>query len=95
MSITRDDVRHLARLARLRFDEAGEARIAADLGAILGYVDLLRALDTADVEPMTHVLDLTDVVRPDEVQARITREEALANAPDADAEYVRVPKVIE
>lgn len=95
MSISRDDVRYLARLSRLKFSEEEEERLAGELGNILDYMDLLSEVDTEDVEPMTHVLDLVNVVRPDEVQQRITREEALRNAPSADSDYVRVPKVIE
>lgn len=95
MSISRDDVRYLARLSRLKFSEEEEERLAGELGNILDYMDLLSEVDTEDVEPMTHVLDLVNVVRPDNVRQRITREEALRNAPSADSDYVRVPKVIE
>lgn len=95
MSITRDDVRYLARLSRLTFSEEEEKQLAGELGSILSYMDLLSEVDTDDVEPMTHVLDRVNVVRADDVQQRITREEALSNAPSADSDYVRVPKVIE
>lgn len=95
MSITRDDVRYLARLSRLKFSEDEEVRLAEELGGILDYMDLLSEVDTTNVEPMTHVLDLVNVVRPDDVRQRITREEALSNAPSADSDYVHVPKVID
>jgi len=95
MSVTREDVRHIAALARLRFGEEEEGRMADELSRILGYVEQLRGLDTEGVPPMTHVLGLENVLRPDEVAPRIAREDALRNAPDADGEHVRVPKVID
>lgn len=95
MSVSTDEVRYIARLARLRFDEAEEARIAEQMTQVLGYMEKLNELDTTGVPPMSHVLDLTNVFREDVVHARITREEALRNAPDSDGEYFRVPKVIE
>ncbi len=95
MSVTPDDVRHIAALARLRFSEAEQERLAGELSRILDYVDQLDELDTTDVPPMVHVFDATNVFRPDRVEQRITRDDALANAPDADGRYFRVPKVIE
>lgn len=95
MSVSRDDVRHVAQLARLEFSEEGEATMAEELTQILSYVDKLEELDTSGVPPMSHVLDVTNVFRPDEVEERIDREEALEPAPEADDEYFRVPKVIE
>lgn len=95
MKVTRDQVRHIAALARLRFDAAEEEEIATQMTRILDYVEKLNELDLDGVEPMSHVLDLHNVVRPDQPQQRITREQALSNAPDADEAYFRVPKVIE
>lgn len=95
MSVSLEEVRRIARLARLRFDPEEEERLAREMSAILGYMETLEELDTTDVPPTSHVLDLTDVARPDEARQRISREEALRNAPDADGEYFRVPKVIE
>jgi aspartyl-tRNA(Asn)/glutamyl-tRNA(Gln) amidotransferase subunit C len=95
MSVTPDDVRAIASLARLRFTDAERERLAGELSRILDYVDQLDELDTADVPPMAHVLDAPNVFRPDRVEQRITRDEAFANAPDADGRYFRVPKVIE
>lgn len=95
MSISVEEVRYLARLARLRFPEAEEPELAERLGAVLDYMAKLDELDTTAVPPMTHVLDLTNVTREDEVEVRISREEALAQAPGADEAFFRVPKVIE
>jgi aspartyl-tRNA(Asn)/glutamyl-tRNA(Gln) amidotransferase subunit C len=94
MSVTRDDVRHVAELARLSFSDEEEQRMADELSQILDYVEKLDELDTAGVSPMSHVLDITNVFRPDEVKARIDRADALELAPDADGGHVRVPKVV-
>lgn len=95
MSITIDEVRYIARLARLRFSEEEEQLMAEQMSKILDYMDQLNELDTAAVPPMSHVLDLTNVFREDVVKQRISRDEALKNAPDADEAYFRAPKVIE
>ena len=95
MSVSRDDVRHVAQLARLVFSEDEEAQIADELSQILDYVDKLDELDTSGVPPMSHVLDVTNVFRPDAVEQRIDRAQALEPAPEADDKYIRVPKVIE
>lgn len=95
MSITKEEVRYIAELARLRFSDEEEARMAEQMSSILDYMDKLNELDTAGVPPMSHVLDLYNAFRDDEVEQRISREEALRNAPDADNAYIRVPKVIE
>ena len=94
MAISREEVRHIAKLARLEFTEAEEETLAEDMSRILDYMDMLNELDTSEVEPMTHVLDLAHVVRTDSVKERISQEDALKNAPDTDGEYFRVPKVI-
>lgn len=95
MSVSREDVQHVAQLARLEFSEQEEAQMAEELSQILDYVDKLNELDTSGVPPMSHVLDVTNVFRPDEVKGRIDRDQALEPAPEDDGEYVRVPKVIE
>jgi len=95
MAISREDVRHIAKLARLRFSDDGEAKMADEMGRILDYVDKLNELDTTGVPPMSHVLDIHNVFREDEVEQRIDHEDALRNAPDADSDYFRVPKVID
>jgi len=95
MPVSREDVRHVAQLARLDFSEEEEGQMAEELSQILDYVDKLNELDTAGVPPMSHVLDITNVFRPDEVEERIDRGQALEPAPEADDEYFQVPKVIE
>lgn len=95
MSISVEEVRYIAALARLHFSEEEEQHLAEQMSEILDYMDKLNELDTTDVPPMSHVLDLYNIVREDTARQRITPEDALRNAPDADSEYFRVPKVIE
>ena len=95
MKVTLEQVRHLASLARLDFSPEEEASLADDLTRILDYVEQLEELDITGVEPMSHVLDVFNVFREDAPISRIERSDALSNAPDADAEFFRVPKVID
>lgn len=97
MALSLDDVKKVARLARLRITEAEAARFQGQLENILGHMADLAALDTAKVEPTAHALGLTNVLRPD-VPAPTTpetREALLKNAPEREGPYVKVPKVIE
>ena len=95
MSVTPEEVRHIAKLARLRLSDAEQKVMAEQLSSILDYIEQLNELDVSDVEPMSHVLDLVNATREDVVNQRITHEEALKNAPSADSDYFRVPRVIE
>lgn len=95
MSVSIEVVRRIARLARLEFSEGEEERLAGEMSKIIGYVELLKELDTDDVPPTSHVLDITNVTRPDVATQRITRDDALRNGPDTDGTHFRVPKVIE
>ena len=95
MAVTVEQVRYIASLARLRFTEEEEVRLAKEMSDVLDYVAKLEELDTDGVPTMSHVLDMRNVFREDKEITRITHEEALKGAPDADAAYFRVPKVIE
>jgi aspartyl-tRNA(Asn)/glutamyl-tRNA(Gln) amidotransferase subunit C len=96
MAVTPDDVRRLARLAHLRFTDAEAERLAGEMARIVRYVDKLGELDTAGVSPLVHVLDRPDVTREDVPDARLTRDDALRNAPTSDADgHVTVPNVME
>ena len=91
--ISKDDVRHVARLARLRL-EAGEAdRMTVELAKILEHIDKLGELDLAAVEPTAHVLAVTDVLRPDKPRPSLSRDEALRNAPAVSDDCFRVPRM--
>jgi aspartyl-tRNA(Asn)/glutamyl-tRNA(Gln) amidotransferase subunit C len=95
MSISVEEVQYIAALARLRFSEEEQQQLAEQMSTMLDYVDQLNELDTSGVPPMSHVLDLHNVFREDKAQQRISHEEALQNAPDADGDFFRVPKVID
>ena len=94
MSVSIKDVKYIAELARLEFAEEDLERLAGEMNDILAYMDKLNELPTDGVEPMTHVLDVKNVFRKEGVAQRISHDEALKNAPEADGEYFRVPKVI-
>lgn len=95
VSLTADDVRNVARLARLGLDEAAIAEYSRQLSSILDVVDHLQRADASDVEPMAHPLDLTARLRPDVARATVDREAFQAIAPDTAEGLYRVPKVIE
>jgi aspartyl-tRNA(Asn)/glutamyl-tRNA(Gln) amidotransferase subunit C len=88
-------ITHLALLARLEVDERQRVELLRELGAILGYMEKLSALDTSGVEPTSHVLDLINAFRADEVQPSLTPGEALQNAPGRQDDLVVVPRIIE
>jgi len=93
--ISRQDVEHVARLARLALDDAELERMREQLNGILGYIDTLRALDTAGVEPTSHAVPLVNVMREDAERPCLSRDDALASAPDRAGEFFRVPRIIE
>ncbi|MFQ5521405.1 MAG: Asp-tRNA(Asn)/Glu-tRNA(Gln) amidotransferase subunit GatC [Candidatus Methylomirabilia bacterium] len=93
--ITIAEVEHVARLARLDLSPEEKERMRSQLDAILTYIDKLRELDTAGVEPTAHVIPMTNVMRDDAVRPCLPREEMLANAPERDGDFFRVPKIIE
>lgn len=95
MPITPDDVDHVAKLAYLSFADHEKEQLADDMSRILDHIDTLNELDTAGVPPMAHGLDHQNVTRSDEPTERISRDDALKNAPDTDGSYVRVPRVID
>jgi len=95
MEITREQVEHVAKLARLAIGEEEKALFARQLSSILTYAQTLNRLDTSSVEPTSHVIPIQNVFREDEVRPSLSREQAFANAPDTDAGCFRVPKIIE
>ena len=95
MKITRKEVEHVAKLARLALKEEEAEQLTQQLSDILTYVEKLNELDTKDVEPTSHVLPVKNVLREDEVCGSLDRAKALVNAPDRTEEFFRVPKVIE
>ncbi|MFH0872813.1 MAG: Asp-tRNA(Asn)/Glu-tRNA(Gln) amidotransferase subunit GatC [bacterium] len=95
MKISREEVEHVANLARLRFDEGEMEKFTHQLNAILTYIDKLNELDTSGVEPTYHVLDVVNVFREDQVQPSLPKEIALGNAPERAEGFFKVPRIIE
>ena len=89
--IDREQVLHVARLARLELSEEEIERMAGELSGILEHVDRIAALDLDSVEPTTHVVELANVLRPDEPDPSLPREVALEQAPDPADGAFRVP----
>jgi aspartyl-tRNA(Asn)/glutamyl-tRNA(Gln) amidotransferase subunit C len=94
MAISREEVEKVSLLGRLLLSDEELARLTVQLGAILDYMNLLQELNTDDVQPMAHALDVADVFRDDVVRGSLDRERALANAPHRDAECYLVPAVL-
>jgi aspartyl-tRNA(Asn)/glutamyl-tRNA(Gln) amidotransferase subunit C len=91
MAITRDEVLHVARLARLELTEEEVARFTEQLSAILEAVTKVSELDLSGVEPTAHPLDVVNVWAEDEPRTSIPVDDALANAPDREAGFFKVP----
>lgn len=93
--ISHDDVRYVARLARLRLEPEELERYSSQLSSILEHIDKMAELDLDDVEPTSHVIELENVFREDEERPSVTQEEALSNGPDVEAGAFRVPPILE
>jgi aspartyl-tRNA(Asn)/glutamyl-tRNA(Gln) amidotransferase subunit C len=91
--ISLETVRHVAKLARLQLSADEEKLYTEQLGKIIEYFDELAAIDTKDVEPMSHALPVCNVMREDVVERDFTHEQLLKNAPDVEGEFFRVPKI--
>ncbi|MFN8298732.1 MAG: Asp-tRNA(Asn)/Glu-tRNA(Gln) amidotransferase subunit GatC [Chitinophagales bacterium] len=94
MKIDNALVERLAELSKLEFDETGKERIKKDLQGIFDLVEKLREVNVDGVEPLIYMTDEKNILRKDEVQGMVSREEALSNAPQRDSDYFKVPKVI-
>ncbi len=98
MSVTIKDVEHVASLAKLCFSEDEKQKLTSQLNEILAYMEQLNQLDTTNVEPLSHVIELSPaeggMFRKDELKPTLTRDEALRNAPAKTEKFFRVPKVI-
>ncbi len=95
MSLEFDQVRKVAKLARLELPEGELPAVADRLNRILGYIDQLQQVDTAGVEPMAHPLPIANVFRPDEPAPSLTPDQALANAPKRAGNTFAVPAVFD
>lgn len=95
MSLSKDDVRKIAFLARIRVPEERLEPLAGELNNIVGWVEQLQEVDTDGVEPMTSVVDVETPMRDDVVNDGDVTEKVLANAPDRNDVFFGVPKVVE
>jgi aspartyl-tRNA(Asn)/glutamyl-tRNA(Gln) amidotransferase subunit C len=95
MAITRDEVAHLARLARLDLEASELDHLAAQLDVILGAVARVAEVAAEDIAPTSHPVPLTNVLRPDEVGPVLTPEAALSGAPAPEEQRFRVPRILE
>jgi aspartyl-tRNA(Asn)/glutamyl-tRNA(Gln) amidotransferase subunit C len=95
MALTPEQVEHVAALARLGITEAERLRFAEQLSGILDHFQALQALDTEEIPPTAQVLDLRNVMRPDEVRPSLPQSEVLQNAPRAQDGFFRVQAVLE
>ena len=94
MKITREEVIHVANLARLDVDEALIDKFAKQIGMILEYIDSLNRVDTEGVTPTSHAISLTNAFREDDVKEDFDKDSALANAPEKEDGNFIVPKII-
>jgi aspartyl-tRNA(Asn)/glutamyl-tRNA(Gln) amidotransferase subunit C len=95
MSVTKDDVRKVARLSRIAVDEAHLDELAGELNSILGWIDQLNEVDISDVEPLTSVVETTLPMRDDVVTDGNIQDQILANAPRTEDGFFVVPKSVE
>ncbi len=93
-TINRDDVRHVARLARLALPEERIATITGQLESILDYVSHLQSIDTTDVPPTTRAVEVVNVMRADQAQATAVRDELLNQAPQREGDLLVVPRIL-
>ena len=94
MSLSRADVEKVSLLARLQLTDAELTTMTEQLAQVVGYIELLSELDTEDVEPMAHAVEMNNVFRADELRPSFDRAEMLARAPHADGEFYLVPAVL-
>jgi aspartyl-tRNA(Asn)/glutamyl-tRNA(Gln) amidotransferase subunit C len=95
MKLSREEIQRVAMLARLRLTAEEEERFTEQLDKILQYMDKLNQLDTSEVQPLAHAVDIVNAFREDEVTNRPNVDALLANAPERDETFFRVPKIIE
>jgi aspartyl-tRNA(Asn)/glutamyl-tRNA(Gln) amidotransferase subunit C len=89
------DVKYVAHLARLRLTPEEEKKLTAQLGNILGYIEKLKELDVANVEPTAHAVPMVNVMRPDGIHPSLPHDDALRNAPRQANGLFIVPKIVE
>ena len=94
MSVSKEDVEKIAKLAKLKFSDEELENFTPQMNEILNYMDKLNELDTENVEPLSHPVEQINVFREDKLKQSIFTEDALKNAPSKDEQFFKVPKVI-
>jgi aspartyl-tRNA(Asn)/glutamyl-tRNA(Gln) amidotransferase subunit C len=95
MQISKQEVEHVAKLARLEITEGEKNTLSKQLSSILTYIGELKSWDTTGVEPTATVLEQTNVLREDRARPSLPVEQAIRNAPDSAGGYFRVPRILE
>ncbi len=95
MSVSEDDVRKVARLARIRVPDEELSALAAELGSILGWIEQLNEVDVSAVPPMASAAGIPLALREDDANDETPRDDILLNAPDARHDYFAIPRVVE
>ncbi len=95
MEITEDLVSYVAELSRIKLNSKQTEKMQREIGALVEYMDVLNTLDTSDIEPISHVFDVKNVLRADVVKTSYERSELLKNAPVHTEESTVVPKTVE
>lgn len=95
MKISKEEIEHIAMLARLSLSEEEKELFISQLSSVLDYMKKLNELDTSDIEPTSHVLPLGNVMRDDTPRPSVPKEDALMNAPNHTEKFYRVTKIIE
>ncbi len=94
MKISDDEIKKLAHLSRLELSDEAVVKMSEDMEKVLGFVEKINELELSDIEPLTHLTEEVNILRKDEVIQEISHEDALRNAPDANTDYFKVPKVM-
>jgi len=95
MSITKEDVRHIAKLARLKLNDKEIGYFAGQLSKIIDYIDQLKEVDVSNIEPTNHALLIQNVFRKDIVEPSLRQDDVLKNAPLKEEGFFKVPRIIE
>ena len=95
MSVSKDEVRYIAKLSKLNVEDEKLDKMTSDLSSIVEFANNLSTIDIDGVRPTAHIFDIKNVFRKDEVSDSYDREEILKNAPESQAGCISVPKVVE
>ncbi len=95
MQITKETVKRVAMLSRIKLDDTATDKMQRELAAVVEYMEILNRIDTDGVEPLSHAVELKNVLREDEVKPSYSREDILSNAPKSSNDAFVVPKAVE